>query len=88
MLPNTSRAKCKPFRHGLPQTPRRSFEGQQQQSFFSGKEPRHSIRKNDTIMATKTTMDTDMVNINQETLFNKVEFPYVVPVEDLKHIHP
>ena len=39
-------------------------------------------------MATKTTMDTDMVNINQETLFNKVEFPYVVPVEDLKHTHP
>ena len=33
-------------------------------------------------------MDTDMVNINQETLFNKVQFPYVVPVEDLKHIHP
>ena len=28
-----------------------------------------------------------MVNIKQETLFNKVEFPYVVPVEDLKHIH-
>ena len=39
-------------------------------------------------MATKTVMDTDMVNINQETLFNKVQFPYVVPVEDLKHIHP
>ena len=28
-------------------------------------------------------MNTDMVNINQETLFNKVEFPYVVPAEDL-----
>ena len=27
-----------------------------------------------------------MVNINQETLLNKIEFPYV-PVEDLKHIH-
>ena len=39
-------------------------------------------------METKTVMDTDMVNINQETLFKKVEFPYVVPVEDLKHIHP
>ena len=39
-------------------------------------------------MATKTVMDTDMVNINQETLFNKVQFPYVVPVEDLKHMHP
>ena len=38
-------------------------------------------------MATKTVMDMDMVNINQETLFSKVQFPYVVPVEDLKHIH-
>ena len=33
-------------------------------------------------------MDTDTVNINQETLLNKVQLPYVVPVEDLKHIHP
>ena len=39
-------------------------------------------------MATKTAMDTDMVSINQETLFNKMDFPYVVWVEDLKHIHP
>ena len=39
-------------------------------------------------MATKTAMDADMVNRNQETLFSKVEFPYVVPVEDLKHILP
>ena len=39
-------------------------------------------------MATKTVMDTNMVNINQKTLFNKVQFPCVVPVEDLKHIHP
>ena len=30
-------------------------------------------------------MHKDMVNINQETMFNKVELPYVVPVEDLKH---
>ena len=44
--------------------------------------------KSDSVMATKTAMNTDMVNINQDTLFNKVEFPYVVPVEDLKHIHP
>ena len=29
-------------------------------------------------MATKTAMDTDMVSINQETLFNKMDFPYVV----------
>ena len=40
------------------------------------------------MMASKTAMDRDMVNINQETLFKKVEFPYVVPVEDLKQIHP
>ena len=33
-------------------------------------------------------MDTDTVNINQETLLNKVQLSYVVPVEDLKHIHP
>ena len=39
-------------------------------------------------MGTKTVMDTDMVNTNQETLFTKVEFAYVVPVENLKHIHP
>ena len=39
-------------------------------------------------MATKTAMDANMVNINQETLFNKVESPDVVPVEDLKHTHP
>ena len=39
-------------------------------------------------MATKTTMDMDMVNTNQETLFNEVQFLYVVPVEDLKHVSP
>ena len=38
-------------------------------------------------MASKIAMNTDMVNKNQETLFSKVEFPYVVPLEDLKHIH-
>ena len=32
-------------------------------------------------------MATDMVNINQENLFSKVGFLYVVPVEDLKYIH-
>ena len=32
-------------------------------------------------------MNTDMVNINQETLFNKAEFPCLVPVENVKHIH-
>ena len=26
-----------------------------------------------------------MININQETLFSKTKFPYVVPVEDLSH---
>ena len=39
-------------------------------------------------MATKTTMNTDMVKRNQETLFNKVELPYLVPVEYLEHMHP
>ena len=39
-------------------------------------------------MVPKTVMDTSMVNINQETWINKVEYPYVVPVEDLKHVHP
>ena len=39
-------------------------------------------------MEIKTVMDTDIVNTNQETLFNKVEFLYVVLVDDLKHIHP
>ena len=34
MLSNTSRTKYKPFRHGLPQTPRRSFGGQQQQKLL------------------------------------------------------
>ena len=46
------------------------------------------LKKNDTVIATKTAMEMDMVNIIQETLFDKVEFPYVFPVEDLKHIHP
>ena len=35
-------------------------------------------------MAIKTAMDTGTVNINQETLFIKVEIPYAVVVEDLK----
>ena len=39
-------------------------------------------------MATETAMYTDMVNLNYEILFHKVEFPYLVPVGDLKHIHP
>ena len=39
-------------------------------------------------MTTKTVMDSDIVNINRETKFSKVQFPYVVPVENLKHIHP
>ena len=29
-----------------------------------------------------------MININQEILFNKKEFPHVAPVEDLKQIYP
>ena len=39
-------------------------------------------------MTTKTAMDTDIVNTNQETLFNKVKFSYLVPLEDLKRKHP
>ena len=81
MLSNTSRKKYKPFTTAFPRH-------QEDKSFFSGKEQRHSIKKSDTIMKIKTVMDTDIVNINQETLFNKVEFLYVVLVDDLKHIHP
>ena len=33
-------------------------------------------------------MDMDMVNINQKTLFHKVKFPYIFPMEDLKHKYP
>ena len=57
MLSNASQTKWKPFRHGLPQTPRRRFGGQQQQNLL--------LRK-----GTTKVMDTDTVNINQETLFN------------------
>ena len=34
ILLNTSRTKYEPFRHSLPQTPRGSFEGQQQLKFL------------------------------------------------------
>ena len=34
MLSNTSQTKYKPFRYGLPQTPRRSFGGQRQQKLL------------------------------------------------------
>ena len=37
-------------------------------------------------MTAKKAMDMDMVNIDEEILFNKIDFPYVVPVEDLKYI--
>ena len=36
--------------------------------------------KSDIIMAPKLAMDTDIVNINQETLFSKLGFPYVIPM--------
>ena len=42
-------------------------------------------KKNNKIMATKTAVDTDMINVNQETMFNKVKFSYVLPGADLKH---
>ena len=77
MLLNTSQTKYKHFHHGLPQTPG-ILEDNNNKSFFSGKELSHNIQKNDTIMATKTGVNTDMVSINWETLFNKVEFPYAV----------
>ena len=63
-------------------------EGSNNKSFLSGREQRHNIRKNGTTMATKTTTNTDMVKRNQETLFNKVELPYLVPVEYLERMHP
>ena len=90
MLSNTSQTEYKTFCYGLPQTLRRScfFRGDNIKNFFSAREQRHNIQKNDTIMTTKTAMNTNIATINQETLFNKVGFPYVVPVEDLKHIYP
>ena len=33
-------------------------------------------------------MDADMVNTNKETLFSKVKFLYLIPVEDLTQVHP
>ena len=63
------------------------FLGDNIKNFFSAREQRHNIQKNDTIMTTKTAMNTNIATINQETLFNKVGFPYVVPVEGLKHVH-
>ena len=45
------------------------------------------FHENPLVAASTTAMDTDIVNINQVTLFNKVEYPYVVPIEDLKHMH-
>ena len=90
MLSNTSQTEYKTFCYGLPQTLRRScfFWGDNIKNFFSARKQRHNIQKNDTIMTTKTAMNTNIATINQETLFNKVGFPYVVPVEDLKHIYP
>lgn len=89
MLSNTSQTKYKIFCYGLSQTLRRScfFWGDNIKNFFSAREQRHNIQKNDTIMTTKTAMNTNIATINQETLFNKVGFPYVVPVEGLKHVH-
>ena len=81
MLSNTSQKNTNLFTTAFPRH-------REDKSFFSGKGQRHSIKKSDTIMEIKTVMDTDIVNTNQETLFNKVEFLYVVLVHDLKHIHP
>ena len=38
-------------------------------------------------METKTAINMDMVNINQESLFSKVEFSYFAPAQELKYIH-
>ena len=66
ILSNTSRTKYNSFLYDLPQTLRRSFGGQQQQKLLLTKGTTFQYSKN------------DMVNINQEALFSKVEFPYVV----------
>ena len=88
MLSNTSRTKWKPFRQGLPQTPRRSFGGQQQQNLLrKGTTSQHSKKRYNNGNQNSYGYGYG-INTNQETLFNKVQFPYVVPVEDLKHIHP
>ena len=90
MLSNTSQTKYKTFCYGLPQTLRRScfFGGTTLKTSFQQGNNVTILKKNDTIMTTKTAMNTNIATINQETLFNKVGFPYVVPVEDLKHIYP
>ena len=75
------------FSHSLSK-PRRSFGEKRQQNRLLRKEATSPYSKNDKIMVAKTVMDTDMVNISQGTLFNKMEFPYIVPVKDLKSIHP
>ena len=87
MLSKLSEENTNPFATAFHRHRQGVSEGKKNRSIFSGKEQRHSIRKIETIIATKTAMDTDMVNIIQGTLFNKVEFPDVVPVEDLKHIN-
>ena len=46
MLPNTSRTKYKPLRHGLPHTLRRCFGGQQQQKLFLKKGMTSQYSKN------------------------------------------
>ena len=90
MLSNTSQTKYKIFCYGLSQTLRRScfFWGTTLKTSFQQGNNVTIFKKNDTIMTTKTAMNTNIATINQETLFNKVGFPYVVPVEDLKHIYP
>ena len=77
-----------PFTTAFHKHQRGVSKGNNNKSVFSW-ERQHSFRKNYTIiLALKTAMDTYMVNINQEILFNKVKFPYLVPVENLKHIQP
>ena len=88
MLLNTSRTKCKPFRHGLPEIRRRSFGGQQQQKLLLRKGTTSQYSKKRYNNGNQNSYGYGYVNINQETLFHKDEFHYAVPAENLKHIHP
>ena len=72
MLSNTSRTKYKHFRHGLLQTLRRSFKRQQlQKLFLNGSQNSYGYRYG---------------KYKPGTLLNKLKFPYVVPVDDLKFL--
>ena len=90
MLSNISQTNHKPFCHGVLQTPRKSFGGKQQQ--------KHLFRLETTLRYSKKRYNSGNQN-NYEygygkykpgNLVQQIEFSYIVPVEDLKHIftHP